>query len=160
MEISTIPRAKLSRGCDQCIKAKRKCNRGVPSCQRCTKRRILCIYRNQPLHDSRLDCNSFVEHTATAHSSQVLVPNYGDSFARGRSNYYLPSCLLLNMSQLNGTKLNVLSIDGRTIQFMLGFLRCVIWPTSSSNDDRSWGKAHNSAPSVRQVRLFNLVFLA
>lgn len=45
-------RVTLSKACDQCIQAKRKCSRNLPKCLRCAKRRIPCRYKNSPLDGS------------------------------------------------------------------------------------------------------------
>lgn len=42
-------RVPLTKACDPCIKSKRKCNRGLPRCQRCTKLDLPCWYKNAPM---------------------------------------------------------------------------------------------------------------
>jgi hypothetical protein len=46
--MNTYNKVTLAKGCDSCIKAKRKCNRLLPSCQRCCERKLFCRYKNQP----------------------------------------------------------------------------------------------------------------
>lgn len=39
----------LSRSCNACIKAKRRCKAGLPKCERCRNKGIECFYVNEPL---------------------------------------------------------------------------------------------------------------
>ncbi|KAJ5585397.1 uncharacterized protein N7459_005197, partial [Penicillium hispanicum] len=45
----------LRRSCTACARFKHSCDRGTPSCSRCIKRKVLCVYVNQPLTASRTD---------------------------------------------------------------------------------------------------------
>lgn len=42
----------LARSCGACIKARRKCCRTLPQCQRCTAKHLVCSYKNQPASSS------------------------------------------------------------------------------------------------------------
>jgi hypothetical protein len=41
-------RPTLTKSCQACVIAKRKCSRTLPQCQRCKDKGIICKYRNQP----------------------------------------------------------------------------------------------------------------
>ena len=131
MEIPDLQRVTLSRGCDQCIKVKRKCSRDVPSCQRCLKRRNICRYKNQPLQISQSNLGDSFGQETSAPSSGPQVRNFEQNLVADRSSYFLPSCVLSNMSELNGMKINVLSLDQQTVAHTLEYLRCVSSPISS-----------------------------
>ncbi|KAL2211244.1 hypothetical protein CC79DRAFT_193776 [Sarocladium strictum] len=38
----------LKRSCQACVKARRKCNRATPCCKRCSAKRLLCRYQDEP----------------------------------------------------------------------------------------------------------------
>ncbi|KAH6641342.1 hypothetical protein F5144DRAFT_563256 [Chaetomium tenue] len=42
-------RRTLRRSCAACAKSKHSCDLGTPRCSRCTKRRVQCVYANEPL---------------------------------------------------------------------------------------------------------------
>lgn len=42
-------RRTLRRSCAACARSKHSCDLGSPSCSRCVKRRVQCIYANEPL---------------------------------------------------------------------------------------------------------------
>ncbi|KAF4858724.1 hypothetical protein CGCSCA2_v007077 [Colletotrichum siamense] len=42
-------RQTLRRSCDTCAKSKHSCDLRTPRCSRCVKRKILCVYANEPL---------------------------------------------------------------------------------------------------------------
>lgn len=42
-------RSTLSRGCQSCIRAKKRCTRALPKCSRCLNKRLPCSYENEPL---------------------------------------------------------------------------------------------------------------
>ena len=41
-------RGTLARGCQSCIRAKKRCSRALPGCSRCTQKRLECLYQNAP----------------------------------------------------------------------------------------------------------------
>ncbi|CAI6091726.1 unnamed protein product [Clonostachys chloroleuca] len=45
-------RASLRRSCDACAKSKHSCDLRTPQCSRCIKRKVRCVYANQPLTSS------------------------------------------------------------------------------------------------------------
>ena len=42
-------RTTLRRSCNACAKAKHSCDLRTPRCSRCIKRRVSCVYANEPL---------------------------------------------------------------------------------------------------------------
>lgn len=42
-------RLTLRRSCDACAKAKSRCDLQTPTCSRCTKRNVNCVFQNEPL---------------------------------------------------------------------------------------------------------------
>ena len=49
MSTLSAPKPRLTRACNACIKAKRKCSFDLPTCYRCQRRETVCKYENQPL---------------------------------------------------------------------------------------------------------------
>lgn len=45
-------RTSLRRSCNACAKAKHSCDLGTPKCSRCIKRKVTCVYANEPLSSS------------------------------------------------------------------------------------------------------------
>ncbi|KAH7066290.1 hypothetical protein BKA63DRAFT_159289 [Paraphoma chrysanthemicola] len=58
-------RTTLRRSCDSCAKSKLRCDLHLPQCSRCFKRKIDCLYANEPLSASLTDSAG----TASARSS-------------------------------------------------------------------------------------------
>ena len=44
-----VSRVQLTKACDTCVRAKRKCDQLLPSCSRCTRSGRSCSYKNEPL---------------------------------------------------------------------------------------------------------------
>ena len=42
-------RTSLRRSCNACAKAKHSCDLGTPKCSRCIRRKVTCVYANEPL---------------------------------------------------------------------------------------------------------------
>jgi hypothetical protein len=47
--LSSEMRRTLRRSCAACAKSKHSCDLGTPRCSRCTKRKVQCVYANEPL---------------------------------------------------------------------------------------------------------------
>ena len=153
LEIEMLDPSKvtLSRACDQCIKLMRKCNRDLPSCQRCAKRRSLCKYKNQPFYGSLSSSGSSKQINTSTHGSVVRARSFRNSMVGEKSNYYLPPCVLSNMSELNGVKINILSLDQQTFGSIFVYLRCVILPYSKLD---YWIGLWRNNHSVFSTKLF------
>ena len=61
-------RTSLRRSCNACAKAKHSCDLGTPKCSRCIKRKVTCIYANEPLSSS----------SSTTSSAASLTPDTSD----------------------------------------------------------------------------------
>lgn len=53
MGVDVSATAKLKRACEPCVQAKKRCDRALPTCSRCMKKRFLCSYHNEPLTRTR-----------------------------------------------------------------------------------------------------------
>lgn len=67
-------RQTLRRACAACARTKHSCDLGTPRCSRCTKRKVQCVYANEPLRASA--SSSPPAQTGLAHARGPLLPNY------------------------------------------------------------------------------------
>lgn len=49
------------KSCSECVKAKRRCDHGLPSCERCNKLRLVCRYVTTLAHSSHSHCSPATE---------------------------------------------------------------------------------------------------
>lgn len=128
----------LTRACCQCIKAKRRCSRILPRCQRCTKQGLSCQYKNAP-HTTTT--TSSVPDTTVVVSNGLLSDLDSDCIRdRNLSSYtlYTPessesvvsgstSFLDLDTSSLSGMRLGppdvILTLDEPTMNYLMQHLR-------------------------------------
>jgi hypothetical protein len=119
----------LARGCGACIKAKRKCSRTLPRCQRCLQKKISCGYRNAPLnsggdftqrstHSSSSEVDSSFDHKSRSPTSS---PHYQCSPTRWNPQCRTTASVSIDWKVLKSPEV-VLTIDKSTIKYLRAHL--------------------------------------
>ena len=129
---NTSNRSALSRGCDQCIKIKRKCSRTLPQCERCVKRNSHCSYKNQPLADELpLAMDAGGSKKVQQSGTSMILAHTGPSFDAGSNTYYIAHdfrshAVKLETPRLLGHLKFILPVDKKTVVYLLEYLRSTI----------------------------------
>lgn len=122
-------RVTLSKACDQCIQAKRKCSRSLPRCQRCEKRKIPCRYKNAPL-DGKIFPPGAVFLVATRRYEPIedgenpMNSPFFRGLARTIKNSYSPHSSLPRLSPRQmGQPDIILAMDKSSVIYLADHLR-------------------------------------
>ncbi|KAF8853968.1 hypothetical protein BDZ45DRAFT_677306 [Acephala macrosclerotiorum] len=104
----------LAKACEGCIKAKRKCSRTLPQCQRCTAKHLTCKYKNQPGFSGDLSSsgNSSLISANISREIRPLHNNNGDQLS-----FEIPVTLSLDHIVLEAPKL-VLPMGPCTVHYL------------------------------------------
>jgi hypothetical protein len=127
--MSNEQRVTLSKACNQCIQAKRKCSRSLPKCQRCSERRVPCKYKNTPLDGKIIPPGVvFLAPTSRSGSSQDDDNPIDSPFFRAlsktprnscSSHYTLPRLSTAHILQPD----IILAMDAPTVSYLLDHFR-------------------------------------
>ena len=122
-------RVTLSKACDQCIQAKRKCSRSLPRCQRCSARKIACKYKNIPLDGEILPPRAMA--LVDAHRSErsqdddtTINSPFFRGLARTMRKYYSSNHTLPRLSRTQELEPEIiLAMDKPTVNYLLDHLK-------------------------------------
>lgn len=105
----------MSFSCQNCRKSRRKCDRGKPTCSRCVKYKIDCVYELPPKHKIKHSSNGAAKAKGSNNDTIFNFPG-GElrtqdnrSFVNAEKNFYeqtTSSCQFPVLSQLNPPSLN------------------------------------------------------